>query len=645
MPPAVWISYDFGPEALPSPSVSHDSVARRGSRPGDLRVVVRRGTKLPRTLGAPALFAASYGNVGSSIYYALGVTAAFALGLTPLALIFAGFIFVTTALNYAEGTAAIPHAGGSSSFARRAFNDPVGFIVGWVQLLNYMATVSISAYFAISYLSVFGRYVPLIGLLNASQAGHVFATVVLIGFLIVLNVVGIQESSVLNLVLAITDLITQVVLVMLGIVLLLNIQTVIHNIHFGLAPTWGNFLASISIAMVTYTGIETISNLSEEAKNPGRSVPRATFAVIVAVLFVAAFLPTIGVSVFPVTFDAQHHQYTTLLATTYKADPVAGIVTGFAGVHNLGDLARPLAFWAGMWVGFLAFTILVIATNAGLIGISRLSYSLAGADMLPRRFAVLHPKFKTPYISILVFGFLAALLVMAGLILGSQEIDLMSAVYSLAATFAFCSAHLSVMRLRFIEPDLYRPYRMPGNIRFGRDYIPVLSLVGALAIGTVFTQLLFQNISNSTWIYLGWLVLGVLTWIAYRSRRHEPLWEPLEVPPPPDREVDRTPLEPHPQAARYRLGRRERIAAHAAAQPTRRPRRQNRWLGLELFFARHGAVRGVLIVLVFASVSGLAVGVDLSSYDPFGPGLGWSPGIVITALLAAYLLNRSRSEQ
>src|ERR1700687_239140 len=107
-----------------------EHVARRGRRPGDLRVVVRRPTKLPRTLGAPALFAASYGNVGSSIYYALGVTAAFALGLTPLALILAGCIFVTTALNYAEGTAAIPHAGGSSSFARRALNHPVGFIVG-----------------------------------------------------------------------------------------------------------------------------------------------------------------------------------------------------------------------------------------------------------------------------------------------------------------------------------------------------------------------------------------------------------------------------------------------------------------------------------------------------------------------------------
>src|SRR6266478_2326090 len=617
-----------------------DHVARRGRRPGDLRVVVRRAAKLPRSLGAPALFAASYGNVGSSIYYALGVTAAFALGLTPLALILAGFIFVTTALNYAEGTAAIPHAGGSSSFARRAFNDPIGFIVGWVQLLNYMATVSISAYFAISYLGVFGKYVPLFQLFKTSDVWHVGATVVLIAFLIVINIIGIQESSALNLALAMIDLVTQFALVILGIFVLLEINVVLSNIqHLGVAPTWGNFLASISIAMVTYTGIETISNLSEEAKNPGRSVPRATYAVIIAVLFVAAFLPTIGLSVFPVHLDP-HGVYVTDLATKYKGDPVAGIVMGFSKV------SQTLALWAGIWVGFLAFTILLIATNAGLIGISRLSYSLAGAEMLPKSFAALHPRFKTPYVSIVVFGILAAMLVLPGILVGGKEIDLMSAVYSLAATFAFCSAHLSVMRLRFVEPELYRPYRMPFNIRFGRDSVPVLSLVGALAIGTVFTQLLFQNISNSTWIYIGWLSLGVVSYVAYRKYRKQPLWEPLEVPPPPDREIEHLPPEPMPQIARYRHGRRERISAHVAAVRRTQPRHRRTWrVGWELYWKRHGNVRGGLIVLVFAAVSGLAVGVDLSPFDPFGPGIGWSPGIVLVALIAAYLLNRGHQER
>src|SRR5258708_18125885 len=242
--------------------MSPESVARRGSRLADLRVVVRRPAKLPRTLGPGALFAACYGNVGSSIYYALGVTAAFALALPPVALILAGFIFVTTALNYAEGTAALPHAGGSSSFARRAFNQPIGFLVGWVQLLNYTATVSISAYFAIGYLGVFERYSWVFHELRHNDAWHVFATCALIGLLIVVNVIGIQESSLLNLVLAFTDLVTQFVLVILGLILLLYIQTVHAHGDLGLVLTWGSFLARISIALVTYTGIDTISNLS-----------------------------------------------------------------------------------------------------------------------------------------------------------------------------------------------------------------------------------------------------------------------------------------------------------------------------------------------------------------------------------------------
>lgn len=614
-----------------------ESVARRGRRPGDLRVVVRRPAKLPRTLGPSALFAACYGNVGSSIYYALGVTAAFALGLTPLALILAGFIFVTTALNYAEGTAALPHAGGSSSFARRAFNEPIGFIVGWVQLLNYTATVSISAYFAIGYLAFLGKYVSMLSYLE-NQTNHVVATVALIVILIGVNVIGIQESSAINLVLAFTDLVTQIVLVILGIILLTHLDVVWNNIHWGVAPTWGSFLAGISIAMVTYTGIETISNLSEEAKNPGKNVPLATWWVIVAVLFVSAFLPTIGVSVFPVQYDPVHGTYFTQLATTYKADPVAGIVSQFPD--------QALAFWAQVWVGILAFTILIIATNAGLLGISRLSYSMAGSDLLPHRLARLHPRFKTPYVSIIVFGIVAAVLVLPGIVAGGSEIDMMSAVYSLAATFAFCAAHLAVMRLRFIEPSLHRPYRMPWNIKFGRDSIPVLSVVGALFIGTVFTQLIFENISNTTFIFLGWLVVGALSFIAYRKYRHEPLWVPLEVPPERERDVDHVPFESLPRSARYRMGRRERIAAHAARRVHVHERHRPGWqLEIELFFARHGEVRGILIVLVFAAISGLAVFIDLSARDPFGPGLGWSPGLVTVAFLAAYVLNRSHSEE
>ena len=554
------------------------------------------------------------------------MTAALALGLTPLALILAGLIFVTTALNYAEGTAAMPHAGGSSSFARQAFNQPIGFIVGWIQLLNYTATVSISSYTAMAYLAVLGEYVPLLKVIQ--QPGpHVLGAVVLTGILVVVNVIGIQESSAVNLVLAILDLITQVVLVLLGIFLLLNVQTVIRNIHLGVAPTWGNFLASISLAMVTFTGIETISNMSEEARNPGKTVPQATFFVIIAVLLVSSFLPTIGMSVFPVHLDAHGQFVTDLASDQWKTDPVSGIVTFF---HP-----HALAYWAGIWVAILAFTILVIATNAGLIGISRLSYSLASNRLFPAAFAKLHPKFQTPYVSLFVFGIAAAVLILP------NQIDLMAAVYSLAATFAFATAHLAVMRLRFVEPGLRRPYRMPFNMPFGRASIPLLSLVGAIAIGAVFTQLLFQNISNSTPIYVGWLILGVVTFIGYRRYRGQPIWEPLAEAPPPDRQGGSLSSRP-PRAEYVRIGRRHSVSHLPAPAPIDDdgPGRLSR---LGLLAKRHTTSRRLATLGAFLALSVLALVADLSSNDPFGSEISWSPGLIAVLGVAAYLLLRSRS--
>ena len=540
--------------------MSEGPAQRRGRLAGDVRVAVRRRTKLPRTLGTGALFSACYGNVGSSIYYGLGVTAAFALGLTPVALVLAGLIFVTTALCYAEGTAAMPQAGGSASFARRAFNVPLGFFIGWVQLLNYTATVAISSYTAVAYLGALGRYLPFLTAVEQPVA-HVVTTVVLVGLLIVINVIGIQESSLMNLVLSLLDLGTQLLLVLLGAILLINIQTLIHNVHLGVAPTWGNFLVAISLGMVTYTGIETISNMSEEARNPGRTVPRATFLVIAAVMVVSAALPTIGVSVFPVHYDPATHQYITALGTPrYRNDPVSGIVGQFQPAW--------LAQTAQAWVSILAFTILVIGSNAGLIGISRLSYSLASRDLFPKAFARLHPRFQTPYVAIVVFGIASCALILSG------EITLMAAVYSLAATFAFSSAHLSVIRLRYVEPEMRRPFKIPLNIPFGRSSIPVLSALGFFAIATVFIQLMLENVNNSSLILLAWFAAGVVAWVAYRRYRRAPLWDHLaRAPEPPRPGVAAPEVDLQPREQRVKVHRRTPSGDGAARGGKRPPAR------------------------------------------------------------------------
>src|SRR5438477_1449085 len=154
----------------------------------------RRQQRLERVLGTPALFATAYGNVGSSIYYALGVTAGIALGLTPVVFMVSGLIFAATAATYAEGTVRYPEAGGSSSFARHAFNEVVSFGAAWAQMLNYIITIAISAFFVPHYLSIFW------GPLRESPWDIVGGAVVIV-VLVALNIVGIQESARINVVL------------------------------------------------------------------------------------------------------------------------------------------------------------------------------------------------------------------------------------------------------------------------------------------------------------------------------------------------------------------------------------------------------------------------------------------------------------
>src|SRR5881396_1379818 len=186
----------------------------------------RRQQRLERVLGTPALFSTAYGNVGSSIYYALGVTAAFALGLTPLVFIIAGIIFAATAASYAEGTVRYPEAGGSASFARHAFNELVSFGAAWAQMLNYVITIAISAFFVPHYLSIF--WAPL-----RENPWDIVGGVVVVAFLVILNIVGIREAARINIVLAAIDFATQVLLVLIGFFLVFNPHTLISNVHLG----------------------------------------------------------------------------------------------------------------------------------------------------------------------------------------------------------------------------------------------------------------------------------------------------------------------------------------------------------------------------------------------------------------------------
>ena len=455
-----------------------------------------REAALRRVHGTGALFSAAYGNVGSSIYYALGVVAAFALGLTPLAFAIAGVIFICTAATYAEATVMYPEAGGSSSFARHAFNELVSFIAAWGQMLNYVITVAISAFFVPHYLSVIWE--PL-----GSAPGDVIFGVGLIGVLCVVNIVGSQESAKLNFVLAIADLATQVVLVSIGIGLALSPDVLVSNIELGVAPTWSDFALGVALGMIAYTGIETLSNMSEEARDAERTVPAAVGWVLTAVLTLFLLIPLVAVSAMPVTLE--NGVYTTELATTYADNPMLGIV------DNLG-LGSGVTDGLRIYVGLLAGVILIIATNAGLIGLSRLTFSMGQYRQMPQALRQIHPRFKTPYVAIAVFGGLSALALVPG------QAELLATMYAFGAMLSFTVAHVAVVRLRFSAPPEKRKWKPPLDVPFRGNKIPLTGLIGGLGTAAAWVVVMALNIGTLL-IGVAWMAIGMVIFVIYRRRQ------------------------------------------------------------------------------------------------------------------------------
>jgi APA family basic amino acid/polyamine antiporter len=467
-------------------------------KPGDKIFRPRRikRYRLRRILGVPALFSAGYGNVGSSIYYALGIVAVVAMGATPIALGIAGILFIFTALTYAEGTAMLPEAGGSASFARHGFNDAAGFVAGWALMLSYIVTISISAFTIPPYLGYFWE--PL----KASPVIGTLASMGIVLFLMAINVIGVKETSILNIGAAIIDIATQVSLVVIGFILLFNPVVLLHRIieHW---PTTENLIFGIALASIAYTGIETMSQMAEETKQPEKKVPRALIMMIVAVLVIFA-----GISL--VSLSAMTPQE---LASDWGRDPVAGIAASLP-IALLRDVLKPL-------IALLAGTILLIATNAGLIGISRLAFSLGSHRLVPAVLSRVHPRFKTPYISIVLFSLISLLIILPG-IFAANAFENMGALYAFGSLLAFMFAHASILRLRAKKPETPRPFKLGWNMRIKGYELPVSAILG-LAATTVIWVIVLITQPYSRWVGISWMVAGLIIYYLYRRREHLPL--------------------------------------------------------------------------------------------------------------------------
>jgi basic amino acid/polyamine antiporter, APA family len=476
---------------------------------------------LRRSVGVPGLFATAYGNVGSSIYYALGLVAAHALGLTPLVFLFAGGLFALTAKTYAEGASMFPEAGGSSSFARHAFNDVVSFFAGWALSLDYILTIAISAFFVPHYLSAFPGLHAL-----KHNPDDIFGGLIVLVALVALNIRGLGESAKLNFVLAITDLSTQILLVGLGAVLVLSPSLLIHQVHLGIAPSWKELIFALSLAMLAYTGIETVANMAEESKDPGVQVPKAVNFVVLAVLGVYAGISVVALSALPVVhhgvgYSAELKQsfstpgYATALGHFFENDPILGVISRL-GLH--GTVLK----LAEYYVGILAATILFIATNAGMIGISRLSWSLSEHRQLPRLFSALHPRYRTPWFTLVFFSLFAAALILYG------NTEVLGNLYSFGAMLSFTTAHAAIVALRVKDPDRERPYMSPWGVRIRGHVIPLAAVIGG--IGT-FAAWIAVTVLHTEARYVGipWMILGMAGYFYYRRRQGLDPWKHYRI--------------------------------------------------------------------------------------------------------------------
>jgi basic amino acid/polyamine antiporter, APA family len=416
--------------------------------------------------------------------------------------ILTGALFYCTATTYAEATAMYPEAGGSSLFARHAFNEFWSFFTAWAQMLNYVITIAISAFFAAHYAGgVSWDYF-------STPPGDVVFGVVLIALLALVNVRGVKDAVSVNIVLAVIDFLSQLTLVLVGVVLVFSPGVLVDNMRFlGSAPTWGDFLIAIPLGTVAYTGIETISNMAGEAKEEAKTIPASIKRVMIAVFAIYFTLPWIALSALPVRCEGG--ECTTLLGVPkaeggYASDPILGIVRHM----ELGAAQGA----AQAYVAILAVTILVAATNAGVLGVSRLVYSMGMHRQMPDSLRRLHSHFRTPYLGIVVFSGLACIALLPG------EAEFLGLIYAFGAMLSFSMAHLAVIRLRIRDPATPRPYRSPGRLRVRGADVPPFAVLGLA--GTVLSFLVISALNVPVAVAgAGWLLLGMVVYVVYRRRQ------------------------------------------------------------------------------------------------------------------------------
>jgi APA family basic amino acid/polyamine antiporter len=467
-----------------------------------------------RPIGYRALFAIVYTTSISSVYFALGVVAHRANGLTPAVFLAAGIFFQLTAMTYAEAAALHPERGGSAVFGRYAFNELVSFVAGWSIVLDYTILIAVTALTVPAYLAAFWAPLGRGGL----QIAIAFAV---IAFVAVDSLTGVHARGLRRRILiSAADLAIQALVIVLGLILVFHPHRLSQSIHLGSAPTFSSLAFALPIAVIAFTGLEAAAGLASEVTTPINRMRRliGPGSAVIVVIYVG--LALIGVAALPV-----HHGLSDLGQRHLNA-PLLGVAEAFHP-HWLADGLK----YAVAITGALG---LAAAAGAGMLGVSRVGYSLATNRQIPSAVGRLHERFGTPYV---VIG--AATLASAALVV-PRDLELLVGIYAFGALIAFTIAHLSVIVLRFRERDRARLYAVPASIPFRGAQVPLPAVLGALLSALGWLAVVVYH-TGARWVGFGWLLGGLVLYVTYRKVEHKPLLRRVTIP---ERALRHETLEP-----------------------------------------------------------------------------------------------------
>ena len=484
-------------------------------------MATRREASLKKNVGLGRLASVLFVNLAMAVFVSLGVVADQALGLTPAVFIVAGVVFLLVLVGYIEGIAMLPQSGGAAGFTRRGLGELTSFFAGWALMLDYVILVVLTAYVAVHYVGS----IPGFGGMLGTPADAIMAGIFIVA-VAWLTLRRIRAGASVSIFVSLTALAAQLLLAGIGFAVLFHPGTVTMTVDIGITPTWHGILYSLPVAMIGFTGIDSVANLGDEFDKPGRDIPRPLIwsAVVSVVVFVV--MSIIALNAQPVTGSGASASTPLGEQHAWIDRPVIGIVDAL-GLSGAGETTARIA------MAVLAASVLFLAASSALAALARVAYYMSRHRQAPSALLQIDRRTGVPRRAIVLLTVLCLVLLAVSASVSDSAVVL-AQVYAFGATLTSTLAGLALIRLRFTEPELDRPFRAPLNVSIGGTQVSLMVVLGTAASLAMWGIVLATHDAARA-LGLAWMVLGFVLYGTYRLTHGLPLArrvDPRVVQPP-----------------------------------------------------------------------------------------------------------------